>query len=159
MKLCHVVLTRLSTLCSISIGASQVANIKHHFCVMSCLLLVARRLQPAIQPTIIWCLMLSGTKSAYFRPVFTCIKIQQEWNVELVSPPRPCYLLLTFLVPMWGFKTFPPFIEHFSLLCETDLQPYTSPTPLPLAGKCYFSAPPHACHLVLPTPDGKRVIS
>lgn len=46
----------------------------------------------------------------------------------------------------------------FSLVCETDLQPCTSPTPLPLAGKCYFSAPPHACHLVPPTPDGENLV-
>lgn len=33
-----------------------------------------------------------------------------------------------------------------------------SRTPLPLAGKCYFSAPPYACHLVPPTPDGEILI-
>lgn len=48
------------------------------------------------------------------------------------------------------------FVLYLSLVCETDLQPFTSPTSLPLAGKCYFSAPPYACHLVPPTSDGER---
>lgn len=41
-----------------------------------------------------------------------------------------------------------------SLIYETDLHI----PPLPLAGKCYFSAPPCACHLVPPIPDGTNTV-
>lgn len=51
-------------------------------------------------------------------------------------------------------KTTCPQDVAVGLIYETDLHI----PPLPLAGKCYFSAPPCACHLVPPIPDGTNTV-
>lgn len=51
-------------------------------------------------------------------------------------------------------KTTCPQDVAVGLIYETELHI----PPLPLAGKCYFSAPPCACHLVPPIPDGTNTV-
>lgn len=70
----------------------------------------------------------------------------------------PCATCLTVVTTkpavVYLRKTSCPQNAAVSLIYETELHI----PPLPLAGKCYFSALPCACHLVPPIPDGINTV-